>query len=171
MSSNVYVVSDTHFGHRNIIEFESELRPFKTIEEHDEELVRRWNETVGKKDVVYHLGDVYFGQKGHVILRRLNGLKKLVLGNHDHYSLHVYQQYFSKIYGAFQYSNAILTHVPVHPNQLERRYKMNIHGHMHSKKMDDPRYQCVSIEHTDLRPVLMNEVLARVAELPDEPRS
>lgn len=54
---------------------------------------------------------------------------------------------------------AILTHVPVHPNQLEHRFQKNIHGHMHSKKLEDPRYVCVSLEHTGLAPVLLQHVI------------
>ena len=157
----VFVISDTHFGHHNIIKFDATraFRPFATIEEHDQELVRRWNNVVSNKDVVYHLGDVYFGQKNSVILGELRGIKKLVLGNHDYYSLDIYKQYFSKIFGATSFSEALLTHVPVHPTQLEHRFKMNIHGHMHASKLDDPRYVCVAVEHTGLAPIPMEQAL------------
>ena len=155
--SRVFVISDTHFGHRKIIEFESAARPFLTIEEHDAALVERWNAVVTKRDTVWHLGDVFFGTNGHHILGELNGYKRLVLGNHDHYPLGVYQAYFGKIYGAAEYDGCLLTHVPVHPNQL-LRYRKNIHGHMHSKSVGDPRYVCVSAEHTGLAPILLSDV-------------
>lgn len=157
--NRVFATSDTHFGHRKVIEFESTHRPFKSIEEHDRELVARWNATVGKKNTVWHLGDVYLGGKdNHQILGELNGTKRLVLGNHDVYPLEIYQRYFSKIFGAAEYRHCILTHVPVHENQLHR-YERNIHGHMHSKKLEDNRYICVSVEHTGLRPILMDTLL------------
>lgn len=92
--NKVYVIADTHFGHKKIIEFAQEYRPFKTIEEHDKELVRRWNSIVKHQDTVWHLGDVYFGKDNHQYLGQLNGLKRLVMGNHDHYPLTIYQQYF-----------------------------------------------------------------------------
>jgi len=160
MSCNrVFAIGDTHFGHRNVIEFEPVHRPFATIEEHDRELVTRWNATVKPKDTVWHLGDVYFGGKdAHGVLASLNGLKRLVLGNHDCYPLEIYQQYFSRIYGAAEYRHCILTHIPVNPNQFGR-YQRNVHGHTHSKKLDDPRYICVSVEHHDLRPVLFDTLL------------
>lgn len=87
MSCNrVFAVSDTHFGHRKVIEFEPARAHFATIEEHDRELVERWNATVKPKDTVWHLGDVFFGGRdAHGILASLNGLKRLVLGNHDAY--------------------------------------------------------------------------------------
>lgn len=156
--SKVFVISDTHFGHKRIIEFEAAKRPFASIAEHDQALVHRWNMVVSKEDTVWHLGDVYFGSGNHTILGLLNGYKKLVLGNHDHYPLAVYQQYFGKIFGAAEYRGCLLTHVPVHPCQM-LRYRKNIHGHMHSNSVDDPRYVCVSAEHTGLAPVLMESVI------------
>ena len=160
MTNKIYVVSDTHFGHSRVIQFESGHRPFATIEEHDRELVARWNATVRPKDTVWHLGDVFFGgREAHSILAELNGVKRLVLGNHDVYPLEIYQRYFGKIFGVAELRGCILSHVPVHTCQLENRYKANLHGHMHSKKLDDTRYICVSVEHTGLAPVLLDKVL------------
>lgn len=56
-----YFIGDTHFGHVNLIHFETGRRQFVTIEAHDRFLVEAWNATVGPKDIVYHLGDVFFG--------------------------------------------------------------------------------------------------------------
>lgn len=49
--SETFFIADTHFGHKGILNF-SATKPFRlfdTIEEHDAELVRRWNAVVGKK--------------------------------------------------------------------------------------------------------------------------
>ena len=82
-AENIYFVSDTHFNHENIIKYCK--RPFKSVEENDEELIRRWNEKVPKDGIVFHLGDVAFGDLNYVddILKRLNGTIYLVIGNHD----------------------------------------------------------------------------------------
>lgn len=129
------------------------------MEEHDRELIARWNATVTTQDTVWHLGDVCFGgADNHRILSSLNGIKKLVAGNHDTYPSEFYLKYFSRIYGAAELKDCLLTHVPVNENQL-KRYAKNIHGHMHSNKIDDPRYVCVSAEHTDYRPKLLSEVI------------
>src|SRR5690242_21850882 len=119
----IFVTADTHFVHRRVIEFEKEKRPYATIQDHDWDLVQRWNATVRAKDTVWHLGDVFFGKTSHEVLAHLNGHKKLVLGNHDHYPLELYQKYFAKIYGAFALGGSILTHIPVHPRELQFRYK------------------------------------------------
>lgn len=164
-NAQVFVISDTHFGHKKVIEFERDHRPFYSIEDHDRMLVERWNATVKPKDTVWHLGDVFFGGRdAHAILGSLNGLKRLVLGNHDVYPMDVYRLYFGKIFGAAEVHGCILTHVPVHPYQLEKRYRLNIHGHMHSKKMHDPRYVCVSVEQTNLSPVLLKSLTSRLRD-------
>src|SRR6201993_5271885 len=131
-SPKVWVISDTHFGHHNILKFESEKRGhYRDIFEHDWDLVQRWNSVVKPGDTVWHLGDVYFGPKesnhAQEILKALVGYKRLVMGNHDVNREHVLRQYFDRIYGVAEYGRCILTHVPVHPYQLEKRYAKNIH--------------------------------------------
>lgn len=153
--SKIYVIADTHFGHRKVTEF----RPWKTVEQHDYELVQRWNATVREKDTVWHLGDVYFGgAEAHSILGQLAGNKKLVMGNHDGYPSELYLRYFSRVFGAAEVDGCLLTHIPCNPNQLER-YKKNIHGHMHAGKIDDPRYVCVSAEQTGYAPILLKPLV------------
>ena len=181
MNNRVFITSDPHFSHRKIIEFEAKYRPFKTIEEHDETLVSNWNSEVKPNDTVICLGDVGFGKDFFKYLARLNGIKKLVMGNHDHYPIQRYLEYFTKVAGAMEYANCILTHIPVHPAQFTR-YKANIHGHTHSTRVmlpnseklenlrpgkdttgiPDERYICVSMEHTGLKPVLLNEILNKL---------
>lgn len=159
--AKIWVISDTHFGHKRILEFEKEFRPYQTIQDHDWDLVQRWNSVVRPQDTVWHLGDVWFGKDGHWPLAECNGLKKLVLGNHDHHSMDLYQTYFARIFGAAVFGRCALTHVPIHPNQLEHRFLKNIHGHMHSKKLDDKRYVNVSCEQIGLTPILLQTAIQR----------
>ena len=51
----IFITSDTHFGDESIRRYEN--RPFSSVQEMDEELIRRWNEKVSEDDVVWHLGD------------------------------------------------------------------------------------------------------------------
>lgn len=154
--NRVFVAADTHFSHRKVTEF----RPWPTVEEHDRELVERWNATVNKRDTVWHLGDVCLGGRDKLaILASLNGIKKLVMGNHDVYPHALYAEHFNKVYGAAEWHDCILTHVPVHPCQLTR-YRLNVHGHMHSNKVEgDDRYRCVSMEQIDYTPKLLWDVI------------
>lgn len=80
-----YYISDTHFGHKNVLKLDN--RPFQTIEENDEEIIRRWNERVKKDDSVYILGDFSWNNRKIAdYAKRLNGQKHLILGNHDYES-------------------------------------------------------------------------------------
>jgi len=82
--SNTYFTSDTHFFHFNIISYSK--RPFKDVEEMNEKMIEIWNSIVGQDDVIYHLGDFCMGIKEEntpKILKRLNGYKILIRGNHD----------------------------------------------------------------------------------------
>lgn len=82
-AEKIFFTSDTHFNHENIIKYCK--RPFRDVTEHDEELIYRWNEKVPEDGIVFHLGDVAFGDHQTVfeILKQLNGTIYLVIGNHD----------------------------------------------------------------------------------------
>lgn len=178
--TTTFFIGDTHFGHKNIILFDAikAHRPFKSIEEHDEELIKRWNGVVAKNDIVWHLGDVAFGRAGLELVSRLNGTKKLVLGNHDQYPTAEYLRHFHKVYGAVAHAGYLLTHVPVYPRQLEREgfHQGNIHGHLHTSVVEkclnpcsddmarfgpDNRYVNVSCEQINLTPISFEELQRR----------
>lgn len=159
-----FLIGDTHFGHKKIIGFEGVARPFATIEEHDEALIANWNGVVGPKDTVWHLGDVLFGSHSFAVLPRLQGIKKLVMGNHDRYPSARYLEHFNMVCGAAELRNCVLTHIPIHESQF-RRYRANIHGHLHSRKLPDQRYFCVSAEHIALTPIALDDVIAQLPPL------
>ena len=80
---NLFFISDTHFFHPNIIRYCN--RPFNSVEEMNETLIRNWNEVVPPDGRVFHLGDFAFGgdAEWRSVLSRLNGKIYLILGNHD----------------------------------------------------------------------------------------
>lgn len=163
MPNRIFIISDTHFGHKRICEFEPEARPFSDVQQHDDELVYRWNNTVKKGDTVWHLGDVLFGLSAFETLARLNGVKRLVMGNHDHYPIQRYLEHFSTVCGSAVVRNCILTHIPIHQDQFYR-FRANLHGHLHSKALADPRYINVSAEHWNLTPALLDTVMRKVPD-------
>lgn len=159
--NKIFVIGDTHFGHKRILEFEKEKRPFKDIKEHDRNLIINWNTVVKPKDTVWHLGDVAFGEENVHILSRLNGYKHLVLGNHDQYDLELYQKYFHKIVSSIKLEGYLLTHIPIHPSQFYR-FKGNIHGHVHSNSLDDKRYFNASAENINLTPIEFRRAIEHI---------
>lgn len=165
--SEVFFIGDTHFGHRGILKYEQEKRPFSCLEEMREYMIQEWNKVVSSEDKVYHLGDFCFGKENIHIAGRLNGKKYLILGNHDTYDTNDYLQYFRKVFGAFQFESCILTHIPVCSHQLEKRFWANIHGHYHSKEFPHTsgQYLNVSCENLpNLAPITYGEVVSRITD-------
>lgn len=79
-----WVIADLHFNHTNVIEYSN--RPFNSVEDMNAALIRNWNNTVSKKDIVYVLGDFTLSRRMELIAEwcgQLNGIKVLVMGNHD----------------------------------------------------------------------------------------
>lgn len=83
LQRRIFYIADMHFGHKNILKYDK--RPFADTEQMDEEIIRRWNERVSDDDTVYVLGDAFFkGEERSIeIMKRLNGHKRLIRGNHD----------------------------------------------------------------------------------------
>lgn len=151
----LFLISDTHFSHANIIRYAN--RPFSSPEEMDEELIRRWNSVVRPSDHVYHLGDVAMRRSHLQIIKRLNGHKRLVWGNHDIYDWKSYREVgFEKCVGIRVIDNCILTHIPIHPESLAR-FTMNIHGHTHTNGSPRGRYLSVCCEMIHYTPISLEE--------------
>lgn len=161
MTRNIYITSDTHFGHENIIQYCG--RPFANAELMDECLLDNWNSVVKPTDIVYHLGDVYFGVQSRNTIAKLNGHKRLILGNHDDGKDAFLQKAFQKImvWRMFPEFGLLLTHVPVHhsalikygPNDDGPRRLLNVHGHIHQNPAPSSDHINVSVEQTGYTPV------------------
>ena len=82
VNAKVFMISDTHFGHTNIIKYCN--RPFKTVEQMDYEMCKRWNQVIRKQDIVYFLGDLTIKDRDiQKWLHKLNGHITFIAGNHD----------------------------------------------------------------------------------------
>lgn len=125
----VFFIGCLHLGHKNM----AIHRGFQNECEHDEYLIKQWNSIVTKKkDIVYILGDITMEKACYYpYLNKLNGVKHVVLGNHDRrQDVPELLKYVNTIAGAINYKGYILTHIPIHPNEIGR-FKGNIHAHIH----------------------------------------
>jgi calcineurin-like phosphoesterase family protein len=179
-----FLVSDTHFGHAGVCRFTesdgvTKIRPWTDPDEMDEEMIRRWNDTVRPNDKVYHLGDVVINRKSLKTLARLNGDKVLIRGNHDIFRDDEYREYFRELRAYHVLNGMILSHIPVHEASLGR-FGVNIHGHLHTNRVkkargvdaktgtvlysdeNDVRYHCVCVEQTGFTPILLEDVYKRI---------
>lgn len=161
---DVWFSSDWHFGHANFLKFVKEdgtpCRPFTSVQDMNEYMIARHNERVGLNDKFYSLGDVAFKLDVlHSIMPRLNGKKRLILGNHDKFHMSEYTKYFEKIYESWQpVRNVLFTHRPVHMGDHHSKVQYNCHGHIHYHTIDDPRYLNLCVEHWDYGPIHWNEI-------------
>ena len=181
---SVFLVSDTHFGHAGVCRFTrtdgiTKLRPWDNADEMDEFMVKAWNERVRPTDKVYHLGDVVINRRALGIMRRLNGDKVLIRGNHDIFRDNEYREHFRELRAYHVMNGLILSHIPVHEASLGR-FGCNIHGHLHANRVMkargvdartgeilysdeiDPRYWCACVEQTDFAPILFEDVIKRI---------
>lgn len=178
MARDIWVISDTHFNHKNILNFRDRvtgklIRPgFHTLQDMNHHIIERWNSVVKKGDLVYHLGDVFFGpQEQYLPLHKaLNGSKRLILGNHDNVRFFAQYELFGKIqiWEPLQQYGILLSHVPLHEEQLKRGPQgsehdsdvtlLNVHGHIHTNPSPEGPYRCVCVEQTNYTPVNIDEL-------------
>ena len=195
---NRFVISDHHLGHRNSwekfkLEDGSPLRPFTSTEEMNETMIERHNAKVKEHDTVYFLGDVVINKKYLELVKRMNGRKILVRGNHDIFKDEEYREVgFEQLHGVRVFVDKfILSHIPLHPDCVTERFRVNVHGHLHANEvmrtvktkapiynsngvgvgiMDvdrpeiDPRYLCVCVEQTNFTPLHFDEVEALIQQ-------
>ena len=162
--SQVRFCSDPHFGHKNM----AVRRGFKDEFEMGDHIVKQWNSVVNKKDVTYILGDITMEKSfNYYWLDQLNGIKKVILGNHDK-PQHVPEllNYVNKVAGMIDFKDKtfgkiMLTHAPVHPNELDYRFSFNIHGHVHENSINDKRYINVCMEAINYTPKLLSELIKK----------
>lgn len=130
----IYFTSDLHLGHKNIIEYCK--RPFTSLDEMHETLIRNWNRQVADKDWVWILGDLVFGKKEFAkpLIQQLSGRKMLILGNHDRHSKKFYYDLGFEFVGS-DWDMADGTHLSHFPPFKAWEYSGNLwlHGHCHGR--------------------------------------
>lgn len=175
----VHFTSDTHFYHKNIVEYCS--RPYRTLDGHPDvqtmnrDMVAKWNAMVGKDDLVIHMGDFGFGAPGRLlgIRQALNGKMLLIRGNHDS-KPDKYLLPTDKWAWSFQVGDIHMAHVPpimsegkVYGRELRTEpvpegTKVILCGHVHEKwaelEQDGIKYINVGVDVRGLRPVTAGEL-------------
>ncbi len=141
-------ISDLHFGHEKVIGFDG--RPFENTAQMDEEMIKRWNQAVARKDEVYIIGDFAYRSEHDYswYLSRLNGIKHLVLGNHDYRLLKdkAAQSYFQSIHHMITLKEdgreIVLCHYPLLEWRGYFRGSIHIFGHIHEACHEMYAYIC-----------------------------
>lgn len=159
--SNVLFTADPHFGHANIIKYCN--RPFSSSGEMDEVLIERWNSKVGINDTIYVVGDFTMGSNAKDYLKRLNGIKYLIIGNHDRKPskqdgwAEVYQQYTVR----HPIGKFVLFHFAMRVWDQSHRGSYHLYGHSHGTLPDDPTSLSfdVGVDCHNFYPISVEEVV------------
>jgi calcineurin-like phosphoesterase family protein len=174
----VFVTSDPHFGHENILNFKdnkgNKVRPFSSVEEMNEILLENWNKVVKPGDLVYVLGDITWDRQWFAHnWPKFHGRKKLAPGNHDDIQWLSRGAFFKSVQLWYQFKSleVVLSHVPIALwNEPHVKYKYNIHGHTHGNDVifndhyHDKRYFNVSVEKTNYAPIELDYVIEKIKE-------
>ena len=173
MSHNIWITSDTHFCHDNIIQYCG--RPFANSELMNECLIDNWNSVVKPGDKVYHLGDVALGVNHRNelprIMAKLHGSKRLIVGNHDDIPWLSKGGWFQKVmlWRVFTEWNLLLTHVPIHESSIHERIivagGINVHGHIHNHDSPIGPYYNACVEQNNYTPINIEDILAKYKKL------
>jgi calcineurin-like phosphoesterase family protein len=157
---NVWVWSDTHFGHNNIIKYCD--RPYEDLDAMDRSLIANYNCTVGPDDLCIWVGDVAFkgAEKANEILDALNGNKILVVGNHDINKGKVKNMNFNEIHLLYTIEDSIAPLLFTHfPFETIPQPWINIHGHIHnSHELGSMQHINVSVEVIGYKPMHLDEI-------------
>ena len=166
--NNVFFIADLHAGHRGLMNIlrsynQAHLRGnAKDLREMEAWLIAQWNSRVTKRDQTYVLGDACFNASGVEMIKKLNGNKILLRGNHDLVSYEKLKTAFGSIIGFRKKWGMWLSHAPIHPESL--RGLINVHGHLHASKVldasgePDKRYVGVSVEQLGGVPISLDEI-------------
>lgn len=169
----IYLTSDLHFNHMNILKYEPESRPFSSIEEMNETIIQNWNEIVTADDTVYVLGDMAMGMIEDAIplIKRLNGKIILIRGNHDTKKrLEAFKEIGIEVYDIFYlpYKGKyfIMCHFPIASKEFidmvryDNSEVVNLYGHLHHnapKGYVDGTYH-VGLDTNNLKPISIDKI-------------
>ena len=173
----IYYTSDLHLGHANVLRHCN--RPFETVEEMDAALIANWNSRIEPKDTVYIVGDFFYRNKrpANDYLRKLNGSKALIVGNHDHtwMSQVNLNRAFTVVANLLTIKDGeravVLCHYPMLSWRGSARGSLMVHGHIHNNTSADywPYLQShlnilnAGVDINGFFPVTLDEMIANNA--------
>lgn len=171
----IFFTSDLHLFHARVIEFDN--RPYKDVNEMHEAIIKNHNEIVSEDSVLYILGDVAMGKDvaGAVkILKRMNGKKVLIKGNHDVVMLkeQSFRDCFEMIVDYYRPTlhgfKIAMFHYPIAEWDQAYRGSWHLHGHIHLGKaaIEESKFLNVGIMNNNYRPFSFKQIEAYMEKLP-----
>lgn len=176
MTNNIWITSDTHFGHKNIVRgistWKSGFRDFNSQEEHDETIINNINDLVKEDDVLYHLGDFAFGVKAENVPKYRSKIrcKNIIIltGNHDDFSLN--RRYFTfatdyyeiKLFGKY----IVMFHYPIWSWNGQGKGSIHLHGHQHKNgNINNGRIKDLDIGGNNFKPYNLEDLVKEMSKI------
>lgn len=184
----IWYTSDPHLHHRLV----AGVRGFASVDEHDGEIIKRWNRKVAPDDVVWVLGDIGMGNVDSYLemMFCLNGTKHLISGNHDevwpgHRDAHKHMAKWLQVFETIQPfarrringHDVLLSHFPYgtetehHEQGRYMQYRLRdeggllLHGHTHGTERQHGHQIHVGLDAWDLTPVNEGTINKMIAEM------
>ncbi len=167
----IFVTSDLHFGHKNIIAYTN--RPFPSAKEMDAALIDNWNRVVRENDEVYILGDFTMQNEkvADSLFLRLRGRKYLIRGNHDYFAekYHGAMLEWIKDYYELRFNKNlfVLSHYPFAEWNRSHHGAYHLHGHQHNhsdynlrQRKDGTRRYDVGVDANGYSPVPLEKIVS-----------
>lgn len=173
----LWFYSDPHLDHESLVRGSAShpvppRKGFDSADQLAEAFVEAHNKLVKPSDHSYCLGDFTMGKEA--IARwapRLNGHRRIILGNHDIHEMKLYQAVFGKVCALREFAGMVFTHIPIAPWSMNR-WRANVHGHCHDKKplcytasnpdeqgfVKSAQYINISLENINYRPVSLEQI-------------
>ena len=183
----VFITSDIHLNHRNILQYCPHRGGPEVTDENvdkmNEMIIRNWNSMITPNDEVFILGDVAMGRidKAPDLIRRLNGIKYLVRGNHDKTLTRVNEDgtrysddLFVWVRDYFEYTHKVdgkkysmsMSHFPFASWNGMNRSSIHFHGHTHGSPTGvTGRTMDVGMDTNGMFPYTMDEAVRRMAKI------
>ena len=183
-TGNVYITSDTHFGHKNIVRGTTNwrtqdgeipidsTRDFQTIEQMNERLIDGINHHVGQDDTLIMLGDVSFGGFDNIgiFLERLVCHNiHLILGNHDQHIENNRDHVKGRFLSVQHYLEVkindrdfVLCHYPLQSWHGMNKGVIHLHGHVHlpeNRKFGNGKKMDVGVDGNGMDPYSIDEII------------
>jgi calcineurin-like phosphoesterase family protein len=160
----LWFTADLHFGHKNIITYETARSIYKTVEEMDEAIVNNWNNLVHPNDTVYLLGDVSMCGTPRTLelLTALQGHIHLIKGNHDSRMKGSCKSRFESIHDYMELKInkqlIVLCHYPFATWRNSHHGSWHLHGHSHGSSPRIGKRLDVGVDPQHMAPITIDEV-------------
>jgi calcineurin-like phosphoesterase family protein len=174
---STFITADPHWGHKNIIKYTK--RPFNNVTEMDETLIKNWNSVVQPNDEIHVVGDVAFCCSMDYalgVMKRLNGTKHLVVGNHDQLALGMNDirpgtwktiKEMNEI--IIHNQKIVLCHYPIAEGHWHHAYKGTwmLYGHVHGTFQNSGKSLDVGVDCWNYTPASFWNIKKKMDEIPN----